>query len=734
MQTAPGAPAEDLVPEGRLARLHTGDARRRLLDAALRAPLGADPSSPSTVVPECSEEALESAGPFGVLSSEIVGSIFATLLRFRRDPRSGARLHKFALNAAEDVLGLACSCRFLLWVFRSACTPLRLEVVGRCCTSVTPARSRRDGEAQPYYNQVMREERSRFHLRVFEGAVNALVCHCTGEHCQGARRAHNLIIGAPSRARSGATQRAVGEQRPRVKVMWRLRSRRLAAAGEGSAAALVLETEEVAGGGASIREAAVAALAAQMRRPPSLFGPAGYLSGQLSGRGTHDGEALERAVSGVLVVEDAPRSEATAHFEARPTHAVTLHSSPASARWDMLSVTQLRMSPCGDWLVTVASTLALPNNDAHDTAGRSEVRVFSLRQCAGSLSNVGTALDADFGGLASDLHRLHDLDLRCEGHSHIDAWFLRGGMELAVLDCSDARRGINVRPVQDDHVGERGFARKPVLHRYTRFPESPARPHDASTFRHLETVTAFARIRGWRTVLCDHSVVDSAVSSSGTGVVAIWAWQYSENPSGYGFNVQHYDLAAREWETVVRSKTPSYGGAGEVMGGYTPRRCALTPHSDTAVLLMHMSTSQAVRIDIYSRSPRSAKGYIGSEEGDIKADGCLSRDFGPPFLCVRTLAISSSIQMPVSFRPSGCSATVSPCGRFVVFVFKSPSTHANSSGGLYVLDLGEEPFARSLSTVWIPALSYALPKTIAWSRAGMWLQTHTGVLLVGTQL
>ena len=79
-----------------------------------------------------------------------------------------------------------------------------------------------------------------------------------------------------------------------------------------------------------------------------------------------------------------------------------------------------------------------------------------------------------------------------------------------------------------------------------------------------------------------------------------------------------------------------------------------------------------------------------------------------------------------------CSATASPCGRFVLFVFKSASNHLNSSGGVYVVDLGEKPMAQALSYVWMPALSYALPNDLSWNRAGLWLQTHTGVLLVGT--
>ncbi len=119
-----------------LATLHAGDARRRLLEAAFRAPLELDSSS--ACVPECSAEALSNAGPFGTLSSELVIKILWFASRFANNRQSGVLLHRNALEAAEDVLGVALSCQFLLWVFRYSGRKLRLELVGRCCTSAAP--------------------------------------------------------------------------------------------------------------------------------------------------------------------------------------------------------------------------------------------------------------------------------------------------------------------------------------------------------------------------------------------------------------------------------------------------------------------------------------------------------------------------------------------------------------------------------------------------------------------
>ena len=698
-----------------LATLRTGDARRKLLEAAFCAPPNIDASS----VPECSAEALANAGPFGHLSAEMVVKILLFTARFANDRHSGFQLHVNALKATEDVLSFATSCRFLLWVFRSSGRKLRLEITARCCTSVTPSRGRREGEQNAYYNQVLREEQSRFHIRMLEGALNALVCHCTGEHCLGARRAHNLIIGSPARARTEILRRAVGEERPRIKVAWRLRSRRVAAASESQTAAIVLETEEVATGRTSSRTAAVAA---QMRRPPALFGPAGYLSSHLSKRQLVEDE-LQQATSGVLVVESAPRSEATAHFEAKPTHAIPLVRDGVD---QSLSVTRLRMSPCGEWLAVVSSTRILATDESPGSAGRSQVRVFSLR--TQEERPPCQVIDVSIGGMARDLSRL-STQRPDDGQSHVDVWFANGSCELFVLDCSDGRRGINIRPSSDD--ADDSFKRKPVLHRFQRYRRMCPSGASPTAFRPADVprIDSFARIRGMHSKLCDHSVVDSAASNSGLGVVTIWNWFYSFNPSGYGFNVQHFHASSGKWETVARPKLNTWFENGE----YAPRRCVITPHSDIVVLLLQTIIGFAVRVEIYARRRQTGnRQWISTSEGaEIQKDGCSADDFGAPFACVHQLCLSASIETPISVMKPRCSATTSPCGRFVLFVFKSASNHINSSGGAYVIDLGERPFARALSYVWLPALSYALPNDVSWNRAGLWLQTHTGVLLVG---
>jgi hypothetical protein len=689
--------------------LRTGEARRRLLADALRAP----PAPPTdgeagaaAVVPECDDVALACAGRLGLLSPELVVKIFASLARFESDPRLGAAMHASALEAAEDVHRAALVCKYALWVFRSACGPLRLEVVARMCTALTPGSEKRERQRHPYYHQVLREERSRHHLRLFEGAINALVCHCTGEHCMAARRNHNLTISAPSQPRSEVLRRAVGEQRPRVKVMWRIRSRSVAPAAEASSAAVLLETDDVAVGPHSLssRAAAIATLASSLRRPPALFGPAGYLSNEF------DQAALERAVSGVLVVETAARSESTAHFESCPTHAVPLLQAPPSAGGGgasaehgaaaSLSVTQLRLSACGGWLVTVAATIAKAAATEEWPAGRAEVRVFALRRHSRAVVKGQLVETARLGGLAEDQDEWAPYE--AIGRSAIDAWFFDGAASLAIMDCSDARRGETVVPDNGGH------GRHPVLRIYTR-----ATP-DAN-FVEARRVPTFARIPGWNDRTCDHSVIHSTPSSSGAGYVAIWGWLARHGPTrAYGCNVQHYDLRSNDWQHVSGSRFT------EALGPWIPRQAALTPHSDIVVLLLRAYGAHDLRIETYARQA------TGNRTGAY--DVCAEREFASAYALVRRVAVSSVAPSITAFCAAGGPA-VSPCGRFVLYIFRS-AVHKSSAGGVYVIDLGEAPEAGAMQSFWIPALSYALPTRVAWSDAGLWLQTHQGVLLV----
>jgi len=683
----------------------SGDARRRLLAKALRAPEPPSAVGGESAVAECSDDALESAGPFGRLSSEVIGAIFAHVAHYESHARLGLETHASAFRAAVDVRHAALVCRYVLWVFRSACSKLRLEVVGRMCTVLTPSTARRERAEYAYYEQVLREERSRFHLRLFEGAVNALVCHCTGEHCLSARRNHNLVVSAPSQARSEALRRASGEQRPRVKVVWRSCSQSVVASSESAAAAILLESSDhhreprFRSGGAQGPPAPL--------RRQSLFGPPGLLPFDVYEAA--DREALLNAASGVLVVQNVPRSEATSQFESRPTHAVPL---ALKSQDPALIVTRMRLSACGQWLVTVAVTRTIVD-PIEQGGGYGEVRVFALgANSALALAHGRTGqLVAVTGGMAHNIyeHSASGSGDESFGGSAVDAWFSDDATRLAVLDCSDARRGVHVCP------HNAGVVRHPVLIEYRL-----SAPHasEGRLFVPDRATHHFARIARSETPFCDHSVVDSAVSSSGKGVVVIWNWQISPIPGTHGLNVQHYDLARREWEPVSRSRENIW------FGHWVSRRVAITPHSDIIVVLMQAFGAQDMRLDVCARG-------LDQSERASEYDGCDEREFGPPYVLTRRLNLTA-YAMPTVLSCVGCLMTPSPCGRFVLCVFRGGGGGGRGgAGGVYVLDLGEAAGGGALQSVWIPALSYALPIGVSWSPEGMWLQTHLGVLLVG---
>jgi hypothetical protein len=699
-----------------------GEGRRRLLVAALRAP----PTPPDPLagegleIKECAHTALLSAGLFGILSSELVTKVLTHVSQYACKGHLGSDLHTVAVEASEHVRDAALACRYLLWVFRSASHRLRLEVVGRLCTALTPSTRLREAEADgvPYYNQVLREERSRFHVRIFESAVNALVCHCTGEHCTAARRNHNLTISAPSQARTEVQRRAVGDQRSRVKAVWRPRSRRVAVASEANAAVVLLETEELRRRACGIEPQAQAQAQAhaqaqaqaQARAQHHLFGPPGYLPLEPGG----DADSLRSAIGGVLVVENATRSEAMAQYESRPTHAIALFDRKDLSSKPAMVVAQLRLSACGEWLVTCSSTRTIVNIDpVYAEGGYGEVRVFPLREKKG-MDAKGQVV-ARTGGLAFDLYSNLPAGAGEEsiGKSFLDAWFLDGAKRLAVLDCSDVRRGLVVCPRNGD------MERHPVLTEY-----SYEEHNGAGRFRARKATYQFARIAGCNDNSCDHSGVDWCVSSSGTGVVCIWNWQFSPMPGHCGINVQHYDLRRREWEPVSRSRENMW------FGHWVARRVAITPHSDTIVVLMQTFGAQELRIDVCAR----ARANAGRSQ---EYDGVSESEFGPPYALLKRIRVSPSTT-PARVSCSSCLVNISPCGRFVLYVFRGagrdrdPERDRDASGGIYVIDLGECADAATLQTVWIPALSCALPTSIAWNGQGLWLQTHLGVLLVGT--
>ena len=154
------------------------------------------------------------ACPFAWLGADLVCVVIEQLLRLAGEE---------APAAVRDVAALLGTCRYVDVCFREHGDRLRLEVAARGQTAVVP----RDlaTAARPYLDQVLREERSRFDLRILESAVRAMVTHCAARHCQGARETYNRRLAQQVQASS--VQRPLtldaaleNDPPPRVRVAW----------------------------------------------------------------------------------------------------------------------------------------------------------------------------------------------------------------------------------------------------------------------------------------------------------------------------------------------------------------------------------------------------------------------------------------------------------------------------------------------------------------------------------
>lgn len=72
---------------------------------------------------------------------------------------------------------------------------------------------------------------------------------------------------------------------------------------------------------------------------------------------------------------------------------------------------------------------------------------------------------------------------------------------------------------------------------------------------------------------------------------------------------------------------------------------------------------------------------------------------------------------------------LSPCGRFVLLglVLAVPGTHV---AGLCILDFDDLHQGR-VASGWVECRHDSVPRAVRWNRAGLWLETHEGVLLLG---
>ena len=168
---------------------------------------------PVEVLPPAS---IRGAGPLGWLTADLVCAVVEQLARLAETD---------APAAVRDVAALLGACRYVEACFREHGDSLRLDVAARGQTALVPRHL--STAARPYLDQLMLEERSRFDVRMLESAVNAMVTHCGGQHCRGARWAHNRRLERPAPERPPTPLLAAvleGNRPPRVRVAWTARA------------------------------------------------------------------------------------------------------------------------------------------------------------------------------------------------------------------------------------------------------------------------------------------------------------------------------------------------------------------------------------------------------------------------------------------------------------------------------------------------------------------------------
>ena len=89
----------------------------------------------------------------------------------------------------------------------------------------------------------------------------------------------------------------------------------------------------------------------------------------------------------------------------------------------------------------------------------------------------------------------------------------------------------------------------------------------------------------------------------------------------------------------------------------------------------------------------------------------------------------------VTVVPSAACLALSPCERFVVFGLSNAELRytfddAERTAGLCVLDLADVRLG-STGFGWVQCRPDLVPRVVRWNKAGLWLETREGVLLLG---
>lgn len=623
-----------------------------------------------TILDPKEEMRVQNAKCFGLLSNDLVHHILAHLIALDPQLHCGTELRARVRETIIDTMSFCRTCSLLFRAFVTDCEAVRLEVAARSCTSATPTNAL---TAQPFVNQLLLEERSRFDIKVLESAIVSQLCHCTGDHCKGARRTHNLVIQSEAKGFSKLRMTVLGKRKGRVKVAWPT-CRGIATSPITNEVVLLMAHHQ------------------PIAERTTWNSPRTY---------------------GLIRINDQDPDAFAPQHELKPLASARLEAQPATETGVPFDVSIVATSPCGQFVACIhrmyGETASIM--ETRDTVGTSTfVTVWNVE------TNASAPIAVLYPKAVTSFSYFRQEVLRRLVYG---AWFHLDGTQL-VLDV-----------LVQEETRPSGFL---MVQSYEITSKGPS----------LEYEVAFARNRELSIVsdslVCHQFYEGHHVAASGKAVLVRLQGKIHKDdaaflghPFGHDeYHVQQalcYETDLHVWSDedspfkngasvpITDARRDNMNPASEYNDGY------LNPCGDTAVLLVQSQALRTLLVEVWVRlSPKG--GFARVRRVRILPNGQT------PLMAASTI---ERMHLPHA-------NAFSPCGRYLILVFGGDGRRARphtsnlelSKSGVYIIDVGAtEAEAADRMMVWFPTRPDNTPRDVAWNTAGLWIQTRSGLLLLG---
>lgn len=693
-----------------------------------RALLGADGGAEADLGVQA--RAVTAAGVFGWLPPDLICVVLHHLIALSPRLRCGVELQWAATQSVAHVLQALTSCSYLWRCFVEDGEVLRLEVAARGCTSLMPTNA---ASKTPYFDQLTLEERSRFDVRMLESALNALVCHCAGEHCRGVRRAHNESIATPQK--KGTTRpptpmlaMVLAGRRPRVKVVWPSGVVMLAA-------------------GASVNECFLALRPTDYVRPAAHASSLGYAFGN-------------NVVGSLVSLRDEAPEVFNPNTELRPVRRIEVCQRDTKCR---AIVEEVATSPCGQWVALLKEVLNADGTRAEQKRAKLELWQFdtignaAVPQLRGSLSSaeahvhcmwfaVGEPYNLCFIAYRANRYGEQPNSPSFPYTPHRNGVYQFGVAGEFAEVCARAEQGVcfmRTNPNDDS-------ADSPSLR-----PTLEAAVHETDGFAAPSADQGLAY-----SVLLHVAVAASGRCVAGIVMGSTVRWNLTRPPTWTlhpATQVVFYECPLTFDNNANHATTSTSNGwvrnpfvsaitqplLERDVGFPAPKLVELSPCGDVAVVMLQAPNGEFF-VQVHLRvSPTTGFTMVRR----LRLEDALHSP-------LNTSTASSTVPPRRHVRTMPSASVFSPCGRFllVAFAFNEDNVMAamrSCKPGLCVFDLADvwvdlqkvmakascsnrpELLQDGCSVAWIECRADLLPREMAWNPAGLWLLTRSGVVLLG---